>query len=51
MVSRAPAADREVIAAIFNQPVSGQTATPAAVARYHDRFEAHLRLHTDILPD
>jgi recombinational DNA repair protein (RecF pathway) len=46
-----PAADREMVAAILNRPVSGQTAAPAAVARYRDRLEAYLRLHTDILLD
>ncbi len=44
-----PAADREVVAEILNRPVSGQTAPPAAVARYRERLETYLRLHTDIL--
>lgn len=46
-----PAADREAVAAILNQPVAGQSAAPVAIARYRDRLEAYLRLHTDILLD
>jgi recombinational DNA repair protein (RecF pathway) len=46
-----PAADREAVAAILNQPVAGQSAAPVAVARYRERLEAYLRLHTDILLD
>jgi recombinational DNA repair protein (RecF pathway) len=46
-----PAAERAAVAAILNQPVSGQTAGPASVARHRDRLETYLRLHTDILLD
>ncbi len=45
------AADREVVAALLNQPLAGQTAPAAAVARLAQRLEDYLRGHTEILLD
>lgn len=46
-----PAADRADVASLLNQPLSAQTATPAAVARLTARLEEYLRGHTEILLD
>lgn len=46
-----PAADREVIATLLNQPLAGQTATTAVVARLQRRLDDYLRGHTEILLD
>ena len=46
-----PAADRETVATLLNQPVAGQTAEPTHVAKLLHRFEDYLRGHTEILLD
>jgi hypothetical protein len=46
-----PAADREQVATLLNQPLAAQTAEPAAVARLTQRLENYLRGHTEILLD
>jgi len=46
-----PAADRDAIVTLLNQPVAGQTAEPALVAKLLQRLEAYLRAHTEILLD
>lgn len=46
-----PAADREVVATLLNQPLAQQTATVAAVERLTRRLEEYLRGHTEILLD
>lgn len=46
-----PAADRAEVAALLNQPLAGQTAAPAAVARLQRRLEDYLRGHTEVLLD
>lgn len=44
-------ADREMVAALLNKPLAGQTAAPVDVARVRDRLEVYLRAHTEILTD
>ncbi|MGH7946639.1 MAG: hypothetical protein ACREH8_06375 [Opitutaceae bacterium] len=44
-----PAADRREVAALLNQPLLEQTASPATVARLQRRLEDYLRGHTEIL--
>ncbi len=46
-----PAADREAIATLLNQPVANQTTEPSLVAKLLTRLEAYLRAHTEILLD
>lgn len=45
------AVEREPVAALLNQPVAGQTAEPALVAKLRQRLEDYLRGHTEILLD
>ncbi|HWA85509.1 MAG TPA: hypothetical protein VG710_04750 [Opitutus sp.] len=44
-----PAADRAAVATLLNQPLSAQTARPAAVARLTARLAEYLTGHTEIL--
>ncbi len=46
-----PAADRSDVATLVNQPLAGQTADAATVARLQRRLEDYLRGHTEILVD
>lgn len=46
-----PAAEREAVASLLNQPVAGQTAEPTLVAKLQQRLENYLRGHTEILLD
>ena len=46
-----PAADRDAVVTLLNQPVVGQTAEPAIVAKLLHRLEDYLRGHTEILLD
>lgn len=46
-----PSADRSDVAALLNQPLAEQIATPEAVARLTRRLEEYLRGHTEILLD
>jgi len=46
-----PAADRENVVPLLNQPVSVQAAEPSIVARLQRRLEDYLRGHTEILLD
>ena len=41
-------ADRALASSVLNQPLAGQTATPADVARLRSRLETYLRGHTEI---
>ncbi len=43
------ATDQALATAVLMQPVAGQTATPAAVARLQDKLETYLRGHTEIV--
>lgn len=43
-----PAADRPLAVALINQPLAGQTAAPADVARLLRSLESYLRVHTEI---
>jgi recombinational DNA repair protein (RecF pathway) len=45
------APDRQTVATLLNQPVAGQTAEPAIVAKLQHRLENYLRGHTEILLD
>ena len=45
-----PAADREIVATLLNQPVATQTTDPATVERLQKRLADYLREHTEILP-
>ena len=45
-----PAADREIVATLLNQPVAAQTTDPATVERLQKRLADYLREHTEILP-
>lgn len=45
------AADRTEVATLLNQPLAGQTATPATVTRLQRRLDDYLRGHTEILLD
>ncbi len=42
-------ADRALVSSVLNQPLAGQTATPADVARLRSRLETYLRGHTEIV--
>jgi recombinational DNA repair protein (RecF pathway) len=46
-----PAAEREAVATLLNQPVAGQTTEPVFVAKLLRRLEDYLRGHTEILLD
>jgi recombinational DNA repair protein (RecF pathway) len=46
-----PSADREAVVTLLNQPVAGQAAEPALVAKLLHRLEDYLRAHTEILLD
>lgn len=46
-----PAADREHVATLLNQPVAGQSAELTIVAKLRRRLEEYLRSHTEILLD
>jgi recombinational DNA repair protein (RecF pathway) len=46
-----PAADREAVVILLNQPVAGQIAEPPLVAKLLRRLEDYLRSHTEILLD
>jgi len=46
-----PAADREAVVILLNQPVAGQIAEPSLVAKLLRRLEDYLRGHTEILLD
>ncbi|MFM1850986.1 MAG: hypothetical protein RIS54_670 [Verrucomicrobiota bacterium] len=46
-----PSADRELARTLLNQPVAGQNADIAEVARLHNRLTEYLRGHTEILLD
>jgi recombinational DNA repair protein (RecF pathway) len=46
-----PPTDRTEVALLLNQPLAGQTTSPAEVARLQRRLEEYLRGHTEILFD
>jgi hypothetical protein len=46
-----PAADREAVVILLNQPVAGQIAEPSLVAKLLHCLEDFLRGHTEILLD